>query len=85
MCTSNMGYITGRGKKRMGRLGNGELDKLEYVNVNDALKLPMFDITEFILQEIKIRIEKGNEIKSNPVFWRYRKHQRLITEIKILD
>ena len=65
--------------------GNGELHKLEYVNVNDALKLPMFDITEFILQEIKIRIEKGNEIKSNPVFWRYRKHQRLITEIKILD
>lgn len=65
--------------------GNGELDKLEYVNVNDALKLPMFDITEFILQEIKIRIEKGNEIKSNPVFWRYRKNQRLITEIKILD
>ena len=45
----------------------------------------MFDITEFILQEIKITNEKGNEIKSNPVFWRYRKHQRLITEIKMLD
>ena len=45
----------------------------------------MFDITEFILQEIKIRIKKGNEIKSKPVFWRYRKHHRLITEIKILD
>ena len=55
------------------------------VNINDALKLPMFDITEFILQEIKIRIKKGNEIKSKPVFWRYRKHHRLITEIKILD
>ena len=65
--------------------GNGELDKLEYVNINDALKLPMFDITEFILKEIKARIEKGNEINSNPVFWRYRKHQRLITEIKKLD
>ena len=65
--------------------GNGELDKLEYVNINDALKLPMFDITEFILKEIKVRIEKGNEINSNPVFWRYRKHQRLITEIKKLD
>ena len=65
--------------------GNGELDKLEYVNINDALKLPMFDITEFILKEIKVRIEKGNEINSNPVFWRYRNHQRLITEIKKLD
>ena len=65
--------------------GNGELDKLEYVNINDALKLPMFDITEFILKEIKARIEKGNEINSNPVFWRYRKNQRLITEIKKLD
>lgn len=65
--------------------GNGELDKLEYVNINDALKLPMFDITEFILEEIKVRTKKGNEINSNPVFWRYRKHQRLITEIKKLD
>ena len=45
----------------------------------------MFDITEFILKEIKVRIEKGNEINSNPVFWRYRKYQRLITEIKKLD
>tara|TARA_B100000886_G_scaffold333306_2_gene287089 strand:+ start:1532 stop:2146 length:615 start_codon:yes stop_codon:yes gene_type:complete len=65
--------------------GNGELDKLEYVNINDALKLPMFDITEFILEEIKVRTKKGNETNSNPVFWRYRKHQRLITEIKKLD
>ena len=65
--------------------GNGELDKLEYVYIKKALKLPMFDITEFILQELKFRIEKGNEINSNPVFWRYRKYQRLITEIKILD
>ena len=65
--------------------GNGELDKLEYVNINDALKLPMFDITEFILEEIKVRTKKGNEINSNPIFWRYLKHQRLITEIKKLD
>ncbi len=65
--------------------GNGELDKLEYVNINDALKLPMFDITEFVLKEIKVRTEKGDEINSNPVFWRYRKQHRLITEIKKLD
>jgi len=42
----------------------------------------MFDVTEFILQEINKRINKGNEVNSNPVFWRYRKHHRLITEIK---
>ena len=62
--------------------GNGELDKLEYVEINQALKLPMFDITEFVLIEIKDRIKKGNEANSHPVFWRYRKHHRLITEIK---
>jgi hypothetical protein len=42
----------------------------------------MFDITEFVLIEIKDRIKKGNEVNSHPVFWRYRKHHRLITEIK---
>ena len=62
--------------------GNGELAKLEYVEINKALNLPMFDVTEFILQEINKRINKGNEVNSNPVFWRYRKHHRLITEIK---
>ena len=62
--------------------GNGELDKLEYVEIKKALELPMFDITEFILQEIGKRINKGNEINSNPVFWRYRQEHRLITEIK---
>ena len=62
--------------------GNGELDKLEYVEIKKALELPMFDITEFILQEIDKRINKGNEINSNPVFWRYRQEHRLITEIK---
>ena len=62
--------------------GNGELDKLEYVEINQALKLPMFDITEFVLIEIKDRIKKGNEVNSHPVFWRYRKHHRLITKIK---
>ena len=62
--------------------GNGELAKLEYVEINKALNLPMFDVTEFILQEINKRINKGNEGKSNPVLWRYRKHHRLITEIK---
>ena len=62
--------------------GNGELAKLEYVEINKALNLPMFDVTEFILQEINKRINKGNEVNSNPVFWRYRKHHRLITAIK---
>ena len=62
--------------------GNGELAKLEYVEICKALKFPMFDVTEFILQEISKRINNGNEINSNPVFWRYRKHHRLITEIK---
>lgn len=62
--------------------GNGELAKLEYVEICKALKFPMFDVTEFILQEINKRINNGNEINSNPVFWRYRKHHRLITEIK---
>lgn len=62
--------------------GNGELAKLEYVEICKALKFPMFDVTEFILQEISERINNGNEINSNPVFWRYRKHHRLITEIK---
>lgn len=62
--------------------GNGELAKLEYVEISKALEFPMFDVTEFILQEINKRISKGNEINSYPVFWRYRKHHRLITEIK---
>jgi len=65
--------------------GNGELDKLEYVEINKSLKLPMFDVTEFILTEIRKRIKNGNEINSNPIFWRYRKQHRLITEIKVLD
>ena len=62
--------------------GNGQLAKLEYVEICKALKFPMFDVTEFILQEISKRINNSNEINSNPVFWKYIKHHRLITEIK---
>jgi len=59
--------------------GNGELNNLGFVNIKEAIKLPLFDITEFLLEEL-IRFY-ANKINSNffPFFWRYKKSTRIIS------
>ena len=53
--------------------GSGELSNLAFLNLNDALNLPMVDVTEFMLGEIIRREETGFSTPATYPFFGYRK------------
>ena len=48
--------------------GNGELNNLGFVNIKEAIKLPLFDITEFLLEEVTRFYAKKINSKFFPFF-----------------
>ena len=60
-------------------IGNGELNNLGFLDLYKAIKLPLFDITEFLLEELIKKQEKKINKKYFPYFWRYKKSTRIIT------
>ena len=60
-------------------IGNGELNNLGFLDLYKAIKLPLFDITEFLLEELIKKQEKKVSRKYFPFFWRYKKSTRIIT------
>jgi 8-oxo-dGTP pyrophosphatase MutT (NUDIX family) len=60
-----------------GRLaGSGELSDLAFLNLSDALKLPMVDVTEFMLEEMIRRKEKDFSTPPTYPFFGYRKDRQ---------
>ena len=59
--------------------GNGELNNLGFLNIKDAIKLPLFDITEFLLEDLARFYKKQINSKFFPFFWRYKKSTRMIS------
>lgn len=51
--------------------GSGELLDLDWYPLSEAQKLPVIDVTEFVLQEVTRRAAKGN-LEGPVAFWRYR-------------
>ncbi len=60
-------------------VGNGELNNLGFLDLYKAIKLPLFDITEFLLEELIKKQENKINKKYFPFFWRYKKSARIIT------
>lgn len=56
--------------------GSGELIDLGFLNIKDALKLPLVDVTQFMLEEIMHRDSKGFETPKTYPFFGYRKNRR---------
>jgi 8-oxo-dGTP pyrophosphatase MutT (NUDIX family) len=59
--------------------GNGELHNLQFSYLEKALKLPLFDITEFLLEELLRKYNKEISEEFFPLFWRYKKNTRIIS------
>ena len=59
--------------------GNGELNNLGFINIKDAIKLPLFDITEFLLEDLTRFYKNQINPKFFPFFWRYKKSTRIIS------
>ena len=59
--------------------GNGELHNLQFSYLEKALKLPLFDITEFLLKELLRKHNKEISEEFFPLFWRYKKNTRIIS------
>lgn len=51
--------------------GSGELLDLDWYPLDDAKKLPVIDVTEFVLNEIGTRTKRGS-LDGPVAFWRYR-------------
>ena len=50
---------------------NGELNELDWYPIDQALKLPIIDVTEFMLGETKRRLEADNETSTPTPFFGY--------------
>lgn len=59
--------------------GNGELHNLGFINTREAIKLPLFDITQFLLEDLESLSQKKINSKYFPFFWRYKKSIRIIS------
>ena len=59
--------------------GNGELHNLGFINTREAIKLPLFDITQFLLEDLESLSQKKINSKYFPFFWRYKKSNRIIS------
>ena len=59
--------------------GNGELHNLGFINIREAIKLPLFDITQFLLEDLESLNQKKINSKYFPFFWRYKKSIRIIS------
>lgn len=59
--------------------GNGELHNLGFINTREAIKLPLFDITQFLLEDLESLNQKKINSKYFPFFWRYKKSIRIIS------
>ena len=59
--------------------GNGELHNLGFINTREAIKLPLFDITHFLLEDLESLSQKKINSKYFPFFWRYKKSIRIIS------
>ena len=59
--------------------GNGELRNLGFINTREAIKLPLFDITQFLLEDLESLSQKKINSKYFPFFWRYKKSIRIIS------
>jgi len=56
--------------------GSGELTDLAFLNIQKALKLPLVDVTQFMLEEIIRRDAKGFSTPKTYPFFGYRKNHR---------
>lgn len=59
--------------------GNGELHNLGFIDIREAIKLPLFDITQFLLEDLESLNQKKINSKYFPFFWRYKKSIRIIS------
>ena len=59
--------------------GNGELHNLGFINTREAIKLPLFDITQFLIEDLESLSQKKINSKYFPFFWRYKKSIRIIS------
>lgn len=59
--------------------GNGELYNLGFIDIRKAIKLPLFDITQFLLEDLESLNQKKINSKYFPFFWRYKKSIRIIS------
>ena len=59
--------------------GNGELYNLRFIDIRKAIKLPLFDITQFLLEDLESLNQKKINSKYFPFFWRYKKSIRIIS------
>jgi 8-oxo-dGTP pyrophosphatase MutT (NUDIX family) len=48
--------------------GSGELLHLHWFDIDEALAMPLVDVTEFVLVELRHRLETLNEANSAPLF-----------------
>jgi len=60
-------------------IGNGELNNLKFIDLNKAIKLPLFDITEFLIEDLIKKYENQINNKHFPFFWRYKGPSRIIS------
>ena len=56
--------------------GSGELADLAFLDIEKALELPLVDVTQFMLEEIIRRKERGFTIPTTYPFFGYRKDRR---------
>lgn len=69
-------FLTERASTRGEPRSNGELIDLDWYPIEDALRLPVADITEFVLGELRRRL--AGEPTLGPLRWSYRAGKRLI-------
>ena len=59
--------------------GNGELNNLNFIDLYKAIELPLFDITEFLIEDLIKKHENQINNQHFPFFWRYKGPKRIIS------
>jgi len=67
------------GRMRGALGGSGELLNLHWVALDEALRLPIADVTEFMLIELKRYLEGGAAVRRNRPLFCYRNNQAYVT------
>jgi 8-oxo-dGTP pyrophosphatase MutT (NUDIX family) len=59
--------------------GSGELLNLHWIGIDDALHLPIADVTEFMLIELKQYLEGGDDVRRKRPLFCYRNNRAYVT------
>ncbi len=59
--------------------GSGELLHLNWFDIDEALAMPLVDVTEFVLIELRQRLETPNNLSSAPPLFTYRKGKPVVS------